>query len=169
MAPASIQRRDQRQLFGRQAIALGRHLGHGVVTAGDGLEQQAFVGLAGHDRRAAVAAGQQRSAMIQPQARLLLVGAVAIKAVGRQDRTNVAREIDGLLGRRQRSTRGQGQHAQTQNPNANRHGSPEGDPRRHVLTPDAGRSFEGRSSSEGWCGMRSIVPCLEVIAGDHGS
>ena len=49
----------------------------------DRLDQQALAGLAGHDRRARVAAREQARARVEPQAAADLLGAVALGRTSR--------------------------------------------------------------------------------------
>ena len=90
-ASASISSGFSRPPFGIFSVAL---------RLPDGLDQQALVGIAGHDRRPGLAALEQRLARVEPQAAHLLVG-VAVVAVGRQDRPDV--RFEELGGRRRRA------------------------------------------------------------------
>ena len=79
-------------------LALGWHLGS-VVLEVHCRDQQAVLRIAGHDRRAVFAAGQHRLARIEPQLGLLLVGPVAINALGDEERPDVVlEELDVLAG-----------------------------------------------------------------------
>ena len=75
---------QRRDLLGRQ-LRLRRHLEIDVVVA-NAFDQQARVGIARHDRRPLVAAAEHGRDARHSQARLLLVVAVTLVAVGGQDR-----------------------------------------------------------------------------------
>ncbi len=95
---------DKRGDFLRvQPRLLGRHCRHFFVIATDGLDQQALGTLARHDRRAAVAPLHPRVAPVEPQARLLSVGAVALEAAGFENRCDVTDEIYRFIGPRRAS------------------------------------------------------------------
>ena len=79
-------------------LALRRH--PQLAGVADGGEERPPVGLPGHDRRAALPALQQRGAGIDPQARFLLLRAVAPLALGHQHRPNVRLEERDRLRRR---------------------------------------------------------------------
>ena len=71
-------------------LRLGRHLvGFAVV---DRVDQQALLGVAGHDRRPGRAAGQDGRARVEPQPPLLLGRPVAALAARRQDRPDALLE-----------------------------------------------------------------------------
>ena len=74
---------QERDLGGGQ-LALGRHLG-AVVGVVDRLDEQAGLGVAGHDDGAAVAALHHQRTGVEAELGLLLVGAVALEAVGDED------------------------------------------------------------------------------------
>ena len=63
----------------------------------DRRDEQALLGLARDDRRARVAAREHRGARVEPQARLLLLGPVALDAVLDQDRPDLRLEEPDLL------------------------------------------------------------------------
>ena len=77
----------------RGQLRFGRHLvGLAVV---DGVDQQAILGVAGNDGRAGRAAGQDGRPRVEPQAALLLVGAVTSLAPRREDRPDfLLEELD---------------------------------------------------------------------------
>ncbi len=69
-------------------------------------DQQASIGFARLDHTSRVAAGQCRSAVVEPQPGLLLLGSVALDTVALKDRSNVPFEIHRLGGRRRRGIGG---------------------------------------------------------------
>ena len=73
-----------------------------VVGVADRRDEQALLGLARHDRRPRVAAGEHRGPRVEPEARLLLVRPVALDAVVGQDRPDLRLEEPDLLRRRLR-------------------------------------------------------------------
>ena len=80
--------------------AAERHVA--LVLVADRFDEQAFLGLAGHDRRAGVAPFHHRRAGIEPEAALLLVDAMTLEAVGGENRPDRLLEELDLLSRRGR-------------------------------------------------------------------
>ena len=72
-------------------LARRRHLQLGVGLR-DGLNQQALIRLARHERRPGVAPLERRLAAVEPQARGLLLLAVALEAAVDQDRPDLRLE-----------------------------------------------------------------------------
>jgi hypothetical protein len=113
---------QQLHLLGREARALGRHLLVGVFC-GDGLDERGLGGVAGKDRLAALAAGEQRRAVVHAEAALLLVARVALAAV-------LAQDGDDLVGEVHLARRGGGKAQrggeQRQNADGKQHGAKHG-------------------------------------------
>ena len=76
----------------RRSLALGRH--PPAVSAGDGVDDQALVALARHDRRTAVAPLPHQGRRVQPQPGLVFQRAVARVTPLAQDRLDFAGVVD---------------------------------------------------------------------------
>ena len=92
---------DQVDLRRAQGLAVGGR-GHApLALLGDQVDERALVTLAGEDRRARRSIGHERLHGVDAELGLLLEGAVAGVAAGRQDRPDLLRVVDGL-GRQER-------------------------------------------------------------------
>src|SRR5690606_21440028 len=90
---------QQSDLFGRELVSLGRHDDVGVEP-GDILDQEALCALADFEGGPRIAAANRIALTIEPKTGQLLLFAVALQAVGLEDRSDVAIEIDRLRGGR---------------------------------------------------------------------
>ncbi len=88
---------DGNLLVGEVGLLAGRrrHVLVGVFGR-DALDQRALVGFAGNDRRVAAEVGRGAFAIVEPKIgfAVLGIGAVAVEAVARKDRTDVLVEAD---------------------------------------------------------------------------
>ena len=81
---------DQSDLIGAERRSLGRHLRHAFGPR-DGLHEQALCGITGHNGRPAVSPFQHPLRRVDPQPRLLLLWAVTLPALLRQQRLDARR------------------------------------------------------------------------------
>ena len=94
--------RQQLDLGGGQLLVAGRHL-PGLVLTADRRDEQALLGIAGHDGGAGIAALEQPAERIDDQPAARLVGGVAVTAIAvlGQDRLDLLLvELDAFFGRR---------------------------------------------------------------------
>src|SRR5579863_57374 len=89
---------NQVDLLGGQRIAVQRHA-RDIAKAEYPFDQQAVATLAGNDHSPRNAAAQHGGLRIQSELRLRLLGAVALDAVGAENRRDVATEVDRLARR----------------------------------------------------------------------